>query len=346
MAEAKGTILVTGANGGLGSTIAEQIASTPEFSVYHGLYAVRDATAAPALVAALGRAASSSHKHDIPSLDLTKLEDVRKVAETINNHVAAHEIPPIRALILNAGFQDFGKQSWTDDGLETTFAANYLGHWMLTLLLLKSMDKKCGRIVVIGSQAHDPHDQKNDATGAFQEERYKTIVSDAAGFKAIAKGTWSSAEEDASWVSGLRRYAAAKLFLIMMIHELQRRLDRDDALKNICVLGVDPGTMVTGLARLAPWFIRVIVFRIVFPLILRFFPSSGLVRATSGSASDVLDAALSLESHGLFPRDLYLDGRNPIQTSAESRDAEKREMVWAETAKLANLREDETILGL
>jgi len=68
--------------------------------------------------------------------------------------ISAGEIPPISALILNAGFQDFGKQSWTDNGLDVTFAANYLGHWLLALLLLKSIDKEAGRIVVIGSQSH------------------------------------------------------------------------------------------------------------------------------------------------------------------------------------------------
>ncbi len=43
----------------------------------------------------------------------------------------------------------------TDDGLDTTFVANYLGHWLLTLLLLQSIDKESGRIVVIGSFAHE-----------------------------------------------------------------------------------------------------------------------------------------------------------------------------------------------
>ncbi|KAK4164100.1 hypothetical protein QBC43DRAFT_318715 [Cladorrhinum sp. PSN259] len=343
MAAAKGTILVTGSNGGLGSAIAERIASTPELSAYHGVYTVRDATAAPALVAALGPG-TSSHTHDIISLDLTKVDDIRSVAESINNRVSTNDIPPIRALILNAGFQEFGKQSWTDEGLDSTFAVNYFGHWLLTLLLLKSMDKEGGRIIVLGSQAHDPHDQRNNATGAFKEERYQTILHDAAGFEAIAKGTWSSAEEDASWVSGYRRYGAAKLLVIMMMHELQRRLDRDPALRNICVLGVDPGVMISGMQRHSPWFIRVLMFKIIYPVILRIFPSNGRVRPTSRSASDVLEAAFGSES-GPFPKDLYFDGRNPFQTSAESNDALKREMVWAETAKLAHLREDEMVFG-
>lgn len=53
MAAPKGTILVTGANGGLGSAIAEQIASKLELSAYHGIYTVRDASAAPCLTAAI-----------------------------------------------------------------------------------------------------------------------------------------------------------------------------------------------------------------------------------------------------------------------------------------------------
>lgn len=153
MASIKGSILVTGANGGLGSAIANQIASQPEFAVYHGLYTVRDENSKANLEYAL--ADSSSHPHEILSLDLSNLDSVRQTAEAINLRVSKGDIHPIRALILNAGFQDFGSQAWTDDGLDRTFTANYLGHWLLTLLLLKSMNKEFGRIVLVGSQAHE-----------------------------------------------------------------------------------------------------------------------------------------------------------------------------------------------
>jgi NAD(P)-dependent dehydrogenase (short-subunit alcohol dehydrogenase family) len=169
-----GTVLITGANGGLGSAIAKQIASNTELSSFHGIYTVRDASAAPALKSALARG-NSSHPHNILSLDLTNLANVREVAKGINvrlggpwwHHcyinllnncqarVSSGDLPPIRVLVLAAGFQDFGKQSWTEDGLDTTFAANYLGHWLLVLLLLKSIDRSVGRIIIIGSQGHE-----------------------------------------------------------------------------------------------------------------------------------------------------------------------------------------------
>ncbi|KAI1660721.1 putative short-chain dehydrogenase [Daldinia decipiens] len=330
MSAMKGTVLVTGANGGLGSAIAKQASSQPNFNGYHSLFAVRDATKASALRSALSNA---SHPYDVISLDLTNLDNVRQVAEVINSRVAAGEIPPIQALILNAGFQDFGKQIWTEDGFDVTFIANYLGHWLLTLLLLKSMNKDSGRIVVIGSQSHDPYDKRNDSTEAFADEKHKTFVKDQAGFEAIAKGTWSSAQEDPSWRGGYRRYGASKLFLIMMIHELQRRMSLDPVLRNVCILGVDPGTMTTGLQRHASWMIRVLIFQIIYPIIVFLMPN-GPVRSTQKSGSRVLHAAFeSSPELGESPKGLYFLDEVLFETSAESRDVHKRNIVWKETVK-------------
>ncbi|KAI0100929.1 putative short-chain dehydrogenase [Nemania sp. FL0031] len=329
-ATSKGTILVTGANGKRRSR----------------QYNFRDTVHAPALTAALKR--GPAHEHDILALDLTDLHDVRQLAEEINARVSVGEIPPIRALVLNAGFQDFGKQSWTKDGLDTTFAANYLGHWLLTLLLITSIDKEAGRIVIIGSQSHDPEDPRNARGGAFDDPKYKTFVSDAASFDAIAKGEWSPASEDASFRGafrgGFRRYGAAKLFLIMMQHELQVRLDADPALNKICILGLDPGTMIGGLTRLAPWFIRVLLFKVIYPLVLYMNPDNGPVRPTSRSASDALELAFSIGEEGALPKDKYFDGRTPLETSKEARDPAKRELVWTETVKLTDLQEGKTVL--
>lgn len=88
---AKGTILVTGANGGLGSAIAEQIASKAELSTYHGLYTVRDTAHAPALTSALEH--GTAHSHDLLALDLTKLDNVRSVAEDVNVSSPGHSRP-------------------------------------------------------------------------------------------------------------------------------------------------------------------------------------------------------------------------------------------------------------
>lgn len=215
----KGTILLTGANGSLGSTMASQIASTPELAAYHGIYAVRDAKAAPVLRTALAqqgpKPTTNSHTHDIISLNLADLSSVRAVAASINTRVAAGEIPPIRALVLNAGYLEFTAQSWTADGeFDLTFASNYLGHWLLTVLLLGSVDREAGRVVVVGSESHDPHNPKSK--GSFDGARWMEFMRDGSS-EAVARGTWSTSEEDPSFNGGFRRYGASKFCQAMMM---------------------------------------------------------------------------------------------------------------------------------
>ncbi|CAG8959244.1 hypothetical protein HYFRA_00012602 [Hymenoscyphus fraxineus] len=343
MTTPKGTLIVTGANGGLGSAIVKQIVASPEFSGYHGLYLVRDAASATGLDSVL--ATNSSNSHDVLSMDLTDMDSVRQAAKVINSRISSGQIPPIKVLILNAGYNDLGKQAWTKDGLDITFGANYLGHWLLTLLLLQSMNMDSGRIVFVGSHAHDPNDKRNERNKAFVNEKYKIILQDENTFAAIAKGEWSPAQEDPSWASGYRRYGASKLFLIMMMHELQRRVNQDPSLKNISLLGVDPGIMTTGLQRHAPWFIRVLIFQVIMPLVGLMMPN-GPYRTTQKSASHVLRAAFDSDQvMGPLPKDLYFNGLELMETSDESRDPVKRDMVWKQSIRYAGLKEGETILG-
>jgi hypothetical protein len=191
-------------------------------------------------------------------------------------------------------------------------------------------------------------DPRNAGTGAFVDSKYCTIVSDTASFEAIAKGGWSHSAENAAsmegFKTGFRRYGASRLFLIMMQHELQKRVNRDAALSNVCILGADPGIMASGLQRQAPWIIRVFVFKVFCPLILWLNPKSETVRCTHRSASDVLEAAFGTPEGGQLPKDKYFDGRKPFETSGESKDVSKRALVWKDTVRLASLKEGETIL--
>lgn len=173
------------------------------------------------------------------------------------------------------------------------------------------------------------------------------MVQDEASFAAIAKGTWSTAKEDSTFRSGFRRYGAAKLFMIMMMHELQRRVDAEATLNKICLLGVDPGAMITGAQRRSPWIIRVFLFKLVYPLIVRLFPNGETVRPPKRSAADVLEAAFAVSSpsDGGKPKDRYFDGRRPVEPCAEANEVEKRKLVWTESVKLVGLKEGDTVLA-
>ncbi|KAJ2971952.1 hypothetical protein NQ176_g7432 [Zarea fungicola] len=150
-----GTLIITGANGGLGSAIVSQIVRSPEYSKLYGIYAVRDTSTATALKAVLGGQTNGNNNYEILGLDLSQLADVRRFAAQINHQVAAGQLPPIRALVLNAGFQEHLAQTISKDGLDMSFQVNYLAHFLLTALLLQSMDKGKGRILVIGSWLHE-----------------------------------------------------------------------------------------------------------------------------------------------------------------------------------------------
>lgn len=108
--------IVMGANGGLGSAIVRHTATSTELAEYHGLYTVRSSASGAQLSTLLAPEGKHAHTHEVLTLDLTSQRSIRDAAASINTRVAAGEIAPIRALVLNAGFQDFGKQQWVEDG--------------------------------------------------------------------------------------------------------------------------------------------------------------------------------------------------------------------------------------
>jgi len=340
----KGTILVTGSNGGLGSNIVSKIVNSPEFSrYYYGIYTVRTAESA-GVVRRILSSGPQTHQHDVVALDLGRLESVRQVANDINRRVANNELPPIRALILNAGYQEQTTQTFSPDGFDMSFQANYLSHWLLTLKLLQGLDAQRGRVVIVGSWTHDAADKRNRTQGLYDGAQWKTMFHDT---ESLAKGTWSPPEDSPTVASGMRRYGAGKLCEVMMMHELQQRLNQDSSLSNISVLAVDPGAMATSITKRGGWLMRVLLMKILMPLlapIALWLDPNGILRSPAKSAGDVLRAAFDTEALGEHPKELYLDGSQISRSGAEAREPKKREMLWKDSVVLGKLDEKETVL--
>ncbi|KAI0199125.1 hypothetical protein F4808DRAFT_221164 [Astrocystis sublimbata] len=113
-----GTIVLTGANGGLGTAMVSRILATPSFRSCHGVYTVRNTSRpTPALDGILQRGTLPSqstpgaHSYDKLSLDLSSLASAWELASNINERVATGQLPPIRAIILNAACEEFQKQT-------------------------------------------------------------------------------------------------------------------------------------------------------------------------------------------------------------------------------------------
>jgi NAD(P)-dependent dehydrogenase (short-subunit alcohol dehydrogenase family) len=155
MAKPSGSIVITGANGTLGSAIVRHIAQSTELSSnLYGIFSVRNPRADSNLKSVLQQTPEEL-RHDVLSIDLSLFSSVRDAAKDINERVANGALPPIRALIINAAFQEYTTQTFSPEGLDASFQINYISQFLLILLLLQSMDKENGRIIIIGSSAHE-----------------------------------------------------------------------------------------------------------------------------------------------------------------------------------------------
>ncbi|MBQ6077065.1 MAG: SDR family NAD(P)-dependent oxidoreductase [Clostridia bacterium] len=140
------TVVITGANSGLGFETAKKIAASKEYRVI--LACRNDAKAAQAkadIIAATGNDAVETLR-----LDTSLLSSVREFA---NNYIKAYGT--VDVLINNAGISPMRDSGTTEEGFEVVFATNYLGHFLLTQLLLPHMAPN-GRIINVSSDMHNP----------------------------------------------------------------------------------------------------------------------------------------------------------------------------------------------
>lgn len=123
-------------------------------------------------------------------LDLSLLSSVRQFADDFR----ALKLP-LHALINNAGVMMSSRQL-TPDGFEKDFMVNYLGHFLLTNLLLPELELTNGRVVNVSSSMHKLK-TRFEFDNVMAEKSFSLF------------GT----------------YAQSKLAMILFTGELQRRLE-------------------------------------------------------------------------------------------------------------------------
>jgi protochlorophyllide reductase len=138
------TVLVTGANSGLGVRSAEALAAKGALVLMACRNPAR-ASAAQELVAAV---ATGPDPVVVP-LDLSDLASVRKAAEQVDGSVGKLDV-----LMNNAGVMAVPRAR-TADGFEMQFGTNHLGHFALTGLLLPALGRAAApRVVTTSSNGH------------------------------------------------------------------------------------------------------------------------------------------------------------------------------------------------
>jgi NAD(P)-dependent dehydrogenase (short-subunit alcohol dehydrogenase family) len=119
------SVIITGANSGLGFACAKEIARTDEG--WHIIMACRNLQKGNEAMKEL-RALYPAVTVSVMQLDLASLESVRSFVAAF----AAAGLPALQGLINNAGLQVMSGLEYTQDGFELTFGTNHLGHFLLT----------------------------------------------------------------------------------------------------------------------------------------------------------------------------------------------------------------------
>jgi NAD(P)-dependent dehydrogenase (short-subunit alcohol dehydrogenase family) len=137
------TVLVTGANSGLGFHTCVGLARRGA----RVLLACRDAARGEDALARLRSAVPTAAAELVP-LDLASLDSVRATAADV-----AGRVDRLDVLVCNAGVMALPRRT-TADGFEMQLGTNHLGHFALTGLLLPLLRKAtAARVVVVASDA-------------------------------------------------------------------------------------------------------------------------------------------------------------------------------------------------
>lgn len=293
------TAIITGANTGLGFECTRALlASDPE---WHVVLAVRDTARGADAAARL----DSPGRVTVGELDLASLRSVRDFADRLP-HL---EVPPLAALVCNAGLQVVSGSPITADGHEMTFGVNHLGHFALVRHVLGALTAPA-RIVVVSSGTHDP--DKFTGMPAPQYNCAEELLRPAVG--------GLTGEE------GRRRYTTSKLCNMLFTYELDRRLGH--GARGISVNAFDPGLMPgSGLARDYRGVQR-LAWRLLMPA-LRVLPN---VNSTRRSGANLAALAADPALEGVTGE--YFEGTRRIRSSRDSYDAGKAADLWQVSERL------------
>lgn len=180
------TVLVTGANSGIGFEAAGMVAARAAVTVLACRNPERAAAAESRILDAHPDA-----EVEVLLVDLADLASVRSAAATF-----AKRHDRLDVLINNAGVM-LRPRCETADGFEMMFGTNHLGHFALTGLMLGALAKAPGaRIVTVASAGH--RFGRIDFDDLQLERRY----------------------------SRMRAYGQSKLANLLFTYELQRRIER------------------------------------------------------------------------------------------------------------------------
>ncbi len=280
-------ILLTGATSGLGKETAKVLAKEGHTVILHG----RNKAKTEATVKAIKKDIPSA-KLDVLIADLESMKSIKAMVEEFKR-----KYDHLDVLINNAGNQYGASREVTPEGLERTMAINTFAPFLLTYLLLESLDKSGnGRVVAVSSASH--------AQGG------KPYMDDI---------------ELVNHYSYMKAYGVSKLYVIWVMRHFEKYCHENN-IRNVTFNCVHPGSVKTNLGNTGN---RPLILKILFWGWQIF-----MIPIEKGIAP-IIFAAMSPEMEG--KNNLYIGPKGYEKVNEKYYTQENEKIVWDHCMKVTLL---------
>ena len=325
------TVIITGGNSGLGYYCALKLVQNPEWYV---VIACRDRIKAQQAVDKIKTNTNSQQIETLP-LDLASFDSIRAFVNKFGDYAKRtpegnRNLPPLKAIVCNAGVQFIQRQTYTKDGFDTTFAVNHLGHFLLVNLLIKQLTAPA-RIVFVSSDTHDSSKTTGMPAPYWRDPQLMAHPEQDPVLKDKSIGT-----------IGRTAYTTSKLCNVLCAYELSRRLQQQASTESqpITVNVFNPGLMPgSGLAQdytpTAKFF-----WNNILPIFSKFIPNVNTMQQSGNALARLVE-----DPELTNVTEKYFSGFNTIDSSGESYDTDKAKQLWDASIQLTQLQPEETIFS-
>lgn len=280
------TVVITGANTGIGKETACELARRGGRIIM----GCRDMEKCEAAAREIRGKTLNKHVY-ARHIDLASIKSIKAFVAKIKD-----EEEHVDVLINNAGVMRC--PAWkTEDGFEMQFGVNYLGHFLLTNLLLdKLKDSAPSRIINLASVAH---------------------VSGEVDFDDL---NWDRRKFDTR-----KAYSQSKLALVLFTRELAKRLEGT----GVTVNALHPGVVATDLGRHTGLHQSQLSSTVLSPLFYL------LVKSPTLGAQSSVYLAVATELEGISGR--YFDVMTEKDPAPQALDEKTSERLWNDSIALVGL---------
>ncbi|XP_057229566.1 dehydrogenase/reductase SDR family member on chromosome X isoform X3 [Malurus melanocephalus] len=241
--------------------------------------------------------------------DLASMKSIRQFVQQFRAKKC-----PLHVLVNNAGVMLVPERK-TVDGFEEHFGLNYLGHFLLTNLLLDTL-KQSGthshnaRIITVSSATH--------YVGKLHLNDLQSRFSCFAEVGLFMSPRCSYSPHGA--------YAQSKLALVLFTYRLQHLLTANGS--HVTANVVDPGVVNTELYKHVFWVVKVV----------KWMTAWLLFKTPEEGASTTIYAAVSPEMEGAGGCYLYNEERTKSADVAYDEELQRR--LWTESCKMVGISDE------